>query len=183
MGCPRYRGIISPFFLLMEILLSRMTGKPVWERPLLRAFMRFPIYLYRACLGWFFGKRFLMLSHIGRKSGLTRFVVLEVVNQDAENKIFYVAAAWGEQADWYRNILGTPQVTVQVKNKRFSALAKKISSEVALENLWVYAQKYPAAFTQLIKTILGEALPPNYETCQKMADAIPLVALKTSIPV
>jgi deazaflavin-dependent oxidoreductase (nitroreductase family) len=140
--------------------------------------MRFPIYLYRARLGWIFGERFLMLSHTGRKSGSKRYVVLEVVNQDAANKIFYVAAAWGEKADWYRNILKTPQVAVQVKNQRFSAFAEEISSEEALEQLWAYAQKYPAAFTQLIKTILGEALPPDYESCQKMAEAIPLVALK-----
>ncbi|MBC8335346.1 MAG: nitroreductase family deazaflavin-dependent oxidoreductase [Anaerolineales bacterium] len=162
--------------------MSRMTGKPMRERPLLRAFMRFPIYLYRARLGWLFGERFLMLSHTGRKSGIKRYVVLEVVNQDDENKNFYVAAAWGKKADWYRNILVTPKVTVQVKNQQYSAYAEKISPEAALENLWAYAQKYPAAFTQLIKTILGESLPPDYETCQKMAEAIPLVALKTNIP-
>ena len=160
--------------------MSRMTGKPMRERPFLRAFMRFPIYLYRAHLGWFFGERFLMLTHTGRKSGLKRYVVLEVVNHDAESNIYYVAAAWGEKADWYRNILEIPQVKVQVKNRQYSALAEKIPSEAALENLWVYAQKYPAAFTQLIKTILGEALPPDYESCQKMAVAFPMVALKTN---
>jgi len=163
--------------------MSRVTGKPMRERPLLRAFMRFPVYLYRARLGWFFGERFLMLSHTGRKSGLKRYVVLEVVNHDPEYKIFYVAAAWGKKADWYCNILKTPQVMVQVKNQQFLAHADVISSEAALANLWIYAQKYPAAFTQLIKTILGDALPPNYETCQKMAEAIPLEALKTNFPV
>jgi len=158
--------------------MSRLIEKPMRERPLLRAFMRFPIHLYRARLGWLFGERFLMLSHTGRKSGLTRYVVLEVVNQEPENNIFYVAAAWGKKADWYQNILANPKVTVQVKNRQFSALAKTISQEAALENLWVYAQKYPAAFTQLIKTMLGEGLPPSYETCQKMAEVVPLVALK-----
>ena len=161
-----------------ETLMSRMTGKPMRERPLLRAFMRFPIYLYRAHLGWIFGERFLMLSHTGRKSGLERFVVLEVVNQDKENKIFYVAAAWGEKADWYRNILENPKVMVQVKNQRYTAHAERISPEAALENLWVYARKYPKAFTQLIKTILGESLPPDYASCKKMATAFPMVALK-----
>ena len=158
--------------------MSRMTEKPMRERPLLRAFMRFPIYLYRARLGWLFGERFLMLSHIGRKSGLTRYVVLEVVNQEPENNIFYIAAAWGKRADWYQNILANPKVTVQVKNRQFTALAETISQEAALENLWVYAQKYPAAFTQLIKTMLGESLPPSYETCKKLAEVVPLVALK-----
>ena len=107
-----------------------------------------------------------------------RYVVLEVVNHNEVKDIYYVAAAWGKKADWYCNILATPQVNVQVKNRRFDALAGNISQEEAIENLWTYAQKYPTAFTQLIKTMLGEGLPPTRETCQKLAEVVPLVALR-----
>ena len=158
--------------------MSRMTEKPVRERPLLRAFMRFPIYLFRLRLGWLFGGRFLMLTHTGRKSGLRRYVVLEIVNHDEASEAYYVAAGWGKKADWYRNIQATPQVTVQVRNHRFDALAENISQEEALENLWVYAQKFPTAFTQLVKGMLGEGLPPTREACQKLAEVVPLVALR-----
>ena len=40
-----------------------------------RALFRAPIYLYRLGLGWLFGKRILLLNHIGRVSGKQRQVI------------------------------------------------------------------------------------------------------------
>ena len=157
--------------------MSRMTEKPMRERHFLRFFMRSPIALYRARLGWIFGERFLMLSHIGRKSGLTRYVVLEVVDRDSAAGIYYIAAAWGEKADWYRNLHATPQAMVQGKNHRFAVHSKTVSKEEAESHFLTYAQKYPVAFTQLIKTMLGEGLPPSQETCERLAQVVPLVSL------
>ena len=44
-----------------------------------RWFVRAPIWLFRVRLGFLFGHRLLMLEHVGRKSGLARYVALEVV--------------------------------------------------------------------------------------------------------
>ncbi|NOY98649.1 MAG: nitroreductase family deazaflavin-dependent oxidoreductase [Chloroflexi bacterium] len=158
--------------------MTRLSAKPVRERPLLRAFMRFPIYLYRARLGWLMGNRFLMLNHTGRKSGLPRYVVLEVVAHDEASGTYYVVSGWGKKADWYRNVLKTPSVTVQVKNRRFDALAETLPEEEGVERLWSYAQKYPAAFRELVRVMLGERLSPDRETCQKLAAVVPVVALR-----
>jgi len=38
-----------------------------------RAFVRAPIGLFRAGLGWLFGSRILMLEHRGRRSGSRRY--------------------------------------------------------------------------------------------------------------
>jgi hypothetical protein len=43
-----------------------------------------PIYLYRLDLGWLLGHRFLMLVHQGRRSGLLRETVLEVILYDPD---------------------------------------------------------------------------------------------------
>ena len=40
---------------------------------------RAPVYLYRWHLGWMLGHRLLLLTHIGRRTGLRRQTVLEVV--------------------------------------------------------------------------------------------------------
>jgi hypothetical protein len=53
----------------------RGTGPTGW----VRALLRLPILLYRLHLGWLLGHRFLLLTHVGRKSGLQRRTVLEVV--------------------------------------------------------------------------------------------------------
>ena len=52
-----------------------------------RALFRAPIYLYRLGLGWLFGKRILLLNHIGRVSGKQRQVILEVVEHDPTGRV------------------------------------------------------------------------------------------------
>lgn len=47
----------------------------------MRWFVRAPIWLFRARLGFLLGSRLLMLEHLGRKSGGRRHVVLEVVTR------------------------------------------------------------------------------------------------------
>lgn len=145
---------------------------------MLRAFLRLPISLYRFGLGWMLGNRFLLLTHTGRRSGLSRQVVLEVVDYEKETGVFYVAAAWREKADWYLNILKNPRVKLQVGNRHFEADAGPISGAEAQKILWAYARRHPAAFRELTLVMLGERLPPSYETCGRLAESVPVIALK-----
>jgi deazaflavin-dependent oxidoreductase (nitroreductase family) len=143
----------------------------------LRAFLRLPIYLFHFHLGWLFGNRFLLLTHTGRKSGILRQAVIEVVKHDKESGTYYVAAAWRNKADWYLNILNTPKVKVQVGERQFEAEANQISRKEAVNVLWDYAQEHPAALRELTLLMLGERLLPNRVTCVRLADDIPLIAL------
>lgn len=144
---------------------------------LLRLLFRTPIFLYRMNLGFLLGGRFLMLTHIGRRSGLPRHAVIEVVDHDEEVGVYYVAAAWREKSDWYLNILKNPRVRVQVGNRKFEAEANQISSEEAQGVLWSYARRHPTALRELTLLMLGERLPPTRETCERLAESIPLIAL------
>ncbi|MDX1378398.1 MAG: nitroreductase family deazaflavin-dependent oxidoreductase [Anaerolineales bacterium] len=144
---------------------------------LLRILFRAPIILYRLNLGWLLGSRFLVLTHIGRKSGMPRQTVIEVVNHDKETGIYYVAAAWGKKSDWYLNILQNPKVRVKVGNKQFEAEGDQKSKGEAEEILWDYAQRHPVALRELTMMILGKRLPPTRETCARMAESVPLIAL------
>ena len=92
-------------------------------RGFVRWLMRFPIWLYRAHVGGLLGNRFLMLTHVGRKSGLLRQVVIEVVSHDARADTYVVASAWGEKSDWFLNIQKTPEVNVHVQIRQFEARA------------------------------------------------------------
>ena len=69
-----------------------------------RLLWRAPIWLYRAGLGWMMGNRFLLLNHIGRKSGLPRQAVVEVVVSNDEEGTFTIASGFGAKSDWYQNI-------------------------------------------------------------------------------
>lgn len=145
---------------------------------LLRLFFRMPILLYRINLGILLGDRFLMLTHIGRKSGLPRQAVIEVVDHDEETGVYYIAAAWRKKSDWYLNILKNPRIRIQVGNRKFEAEASQVSREEAQRVLWEYAREHPVAFRELTLVMLGERLPASPETCERLAESIPVIALK-----
>ena len=58
-------------------------------------FFRVPVYLYRWRLGWLFGHRLLLLAHFGRRSGLRRQTVLEVVEYRKQGPEVVVANGFG----------------------------------------------------------------------------------------
>ena len=84
-----------------------------------RLAFRLPIYLYRLDLGRLLGHRFLLLVHRGRESGLLRETVLEVLLHDPATKESVVLSAWGEKADWYRNLEAAPALEVRTGGRRY----------------------------------------------------------------
>jgi deazaflavin-dependent oxidoreductase (nitroreductase family) len=76
----------------------------VRKNGILRYLFRAPIYTYRWHLEWLFGKRLLLLAHTGRRSGLRRQTVLEIVEYRNEGPEVIVANGFGPDSDWLRNI-------------------------------------------------------------------------------
>ena len=142
----------------------------------LRLGLRLPIWLYRARLGWLLGERFLMLTHIGRISGLPRQTVIEVVQHDKATDTYYVVSGWGEKSDWYRNISKSPIVTVNVGGRKFQARAKFIDPEKAIDILETYACDHPMAFSELSGLFLGERMKPGNDAPRQLAKKMPMVA-------
>src|SRR5215472_11028027 len=70
----------------------------------LRCLLRAPAHLYLWKCGWLLGHRFLLLIHIGRRTGLTRHTVLEVLEYRREGPEAIVMSAFGPSVDWLRNI-------------------------------------------------------------------------------
>ena len=142
----------------------------------LRFGLRLPIWLYRLHLSWMLGDRFLMLVHTGRKSGLPRQTVIEVVQHDKATNTYYVVSGWGEKSDWYQNIRKLPQVTVHVGRCKFHATAEFIPLEKAIEIMNTYAREHPVAFSGLSALFLGERMRPNSDAPQSIATKMPMVA-------
>lgn len=157
-----------------------MAGKLTGKKPsgLLRFFLRAPIGIYKAKLGFVMGQRFLMLRHTGRKSGQPRFTVVEVVNHDAATDTWIICSGWGRKADWFRNIEKTPDVDVTVGTRTFPARADVLSEGDAVAALLAYAGKHPAAFGKLGNFMLGRTLEPTDADCRALAGEVPVVALR-----
>ncbi len=146
--------------------------------PPIRLVLRLPILLYKIGLGWIFGDRFLMLTNIGRKSGLKRQVVLEVLYHNKSTGEYYVLSGWGSKSDWFMNIQKNPEVVVNVGGTRFEAVAFQITSEEAENVISKYANKYPKAFRILSKRILGADLGATKTSCQRLAAHLPVICLQ-----
>lgn len=103
----------------------------------------------------------LILTTTGRKSGLPRQTPLQFEEVDG---VYYVASARGEKADWYRNLLAHPQVSVRVKDKSFDATAEPITDPAKIADfLQLRLQRRPRMMRLMLR---AEGLPARFTRAQ-----------------
>jgi deazaflavin-dependent oxidoreductase (nitroreductase family) len=146
-------------------------------RGLARLAFRLPIWLYRLGMGGLLGTRFLLLTHTGRKSGRERQAVLEVVRYDQETTTFIVAAGFGPQSDWYRNICVNPQVIVGCGRHRWEMTARLLPPGQAGDEMIDYAQRHPLALGELAR-FMGYHLDGSQADIRLLGEALPMVAFQ-----
>ena len=138
---------------------------------------RLPIYLYHLGLGWLLGQRFLLLVHQGRNSGLRRETVLEVILHDPTNRESVVLSAWGEKADWYRNLQTTPALEVQTGCERYRPVQRFLSPEEAYVALAKYERRYPWA-ARILSRLFGYPQGGPEAARRAFAESVRLVAFR-----
>ena len=138
---------------------------------------RLPIWLYRLKLGGVLGHRFLLLTHTGRVSGEPRQAVLEVIHYDEASNTHYVASGFGEKSQWYRNLMKTPQATIQIGSRQIPVTAERLSPEEAERILRIYREEHPKALKELSK-LLGYPLDGTEENFVAFARALPVIAFR-----
>jgi deazaflavin-dependent oxidoreductase (nitroreductase family) len=104
----------------------------------MRRLLRAPTRVYRADLGWLLGERFLMLTHVGRRSGRRYRTVLEVVGRLPASDEFVVMAGIGRTADWLRNAEAGGAREVAVGRRRFRPTMRVLTEGPAAEILAGY---------------------------------------------
>jgi deazaflavin-dependent oxidoreductase (nitroreductase family) len=152
----------------------RSPGKP---KGLKRALFRMPRFLYHWKLGFLLGRRFLLLKHVGRKSGLPRETELEVADRDASGA-YTIASGFGAGSDWYRNLRVHPDVSICVGNRWMAMRANVLSPEESGEAMVRYGKHYPRA-AQEITRLMGfraDGTEEDYRTLGR--DEIPFVVLE-----
>ena len=139
---------------------------------------RMPIWIYRLGLGGIMGKRFLHLTHIGKKSGLERETVLEIVKSNPAEGDYYVVSGFGTQSHWYQNIKANPEIKIQVGSNSVSATAEQLSPEEAGELMLEYAQNYTKAIKTL-SNMIGYEIEHTTEGYLAFGRQIPVFCLST----
>jgi deazaflavin-dependent oxidoreductase (nitroreductase family) len=145
----------------------------------LRLAFRLPIYLYRLDLGWIFGYRALLLVHRGRKSGLRREAVLEVIRFDQLTGESEVLSGWGEKADWYRNIQASPTLEIRTGGRHYVPEQRFVALEENYAVICDYARRHPLAFRFFVKTFgFGYPLNRTGEAQRRFAQSLMLVVFR-----
>jgi deazaflavin-dependent oxidoreductase (nitroreductase family) len=158
--------------------LSWLRSKPTGAS---RLAFRLPIYLYRRDLGWLLGHRFLLLVHKGRESGLLRETILEVILYDPATRESVVLAAWGEKADWYRNIWAVPALEVRTGGQRYVPEQRFLAPEENHIIICDYGRRHPLAF-RVFARMFGYPLDGTETARREFACSLRLVAFRPRNP-
>jgi len=138
------------------------------------------LLLYRICLGWLLGERFLLLKHIGRRTGLEHETVLEVLRSDEAHNCYLVASGWSEHSQWFKDIQQRPEVEIEVAGRRIKATATRLSEQQAEQELRDYAARHPAAYCTVGRLIFGDQTVANAEEFAQLARTMPVVVLRSN---
>jgi deazaflavin-dependent oxidoreductase (nitroreductase family) len=134
--------------------------------PLLKLFVKGHVWLYQSSGGrrggTMRGRKILLLTTTGNKSGQARTVPVVPFFEGAET---YVIASMGGQPQhpaWYNNLRAKPEVDVQLGSEKWRARAIVVDDETERQRLW--------------KQIVAEM--PNFGEYQKKTTrVIPVVRL------
>jgi deazaflavin-dependent oxidoreductase (nitroreductase family) len=107
----------------------------------LRLLYRAPVFLYRWHCGWLLGRRFLLLDHTGRRSGLRRSTVLEVVEYRPRLPEAVVISAYGFAAEWLRNIEAGGEAEMVVGTRRCAVEHRFLGEDEAMRALSGYLRR------------------------------------------
>lgn len=134
---------------MLTDILAQVGGRALQTR----WFVRAPINVYRAGLGFLFGTRLLMLEHVGRCTGALRYVVLEVVDRPTPGE-YVIVSGFGTRAQWYRNIQANSAVRVWCGQRRAApASAAPMTEAEGAAALDRYIENHPGAWKNLRATI------------------------------
>ena len=150
-------------------------------QPPLRWLLRFPSFLYRARLGWLLGGRFVQLTVRGRRSGLPREVVLEVIGGSPAVGELLVASGWGRRAQWFRNVLANPRVQVQVGRLQYTGEVVAVGESEAAQVLREYAGAHRWAYKWFIgPLVLGRRPSGTSEEFASLAHILPVLMVRAA---
>ncbi len=137
-----------------------------------RWFVRAPIGMFRARLGFLFAGRMLLLEHVGRKSGNARYVVLETVDRPADDRVI-IASGFGEHSQWFRNLQADPHCHVSIGwSHHRPATARVMDADESATVIDGYRTKHPKTYDKLSAVM--------EESAGLTMDEVPLVELSMS---
>jgi deazaflavin-dependent oxidoreductase (nitroreductase family) len=124
------------------------------------------------------GDRFLLLKHIGRKTGRQRQTVLEVMRHDRAGDRYIVCSAWGEASEWYNNLQRMPQADIVVGDRRLKVTASRIPRREAEHEIERYALSHPGSYRCIRHMLLRREANEETNDFSSVASRAPIMSLQ-----
>lgn len=140
---------------------------------------RWSLPLYRLRLGWLLGRRFMLITHVGRKSGKTRRTCVMVLRFDARSGEAFVAAG-SPRADWYQNIHASPAVEVAVGVRRYRPAQRFLTAEEIAEVL-AWSRDHQRFRARVQSRFFHWPWPPADEDLQRLSRSLGGVAFRPAV--
>lgn len=100
------------------------------------------------------GRTFLMLEHVGRKTGRAHQTVAMVLADNRDTGELVIVSGWGPDADWLLNLRAGPAREVRIGHDRFAPEHRFLDHDEAVAVGKAFVHRHPRR-TRLISTILG----------------------------
>jgi len=141
------------------------------------AVFRLPLPLYRAGWGWLFlGHTFLVLTHVGRRTGRPHAVAAMVLAEDRATGEAVICSVWGPHADWVRNLRAGPALRVQIGRESFVPQHRFLSEQEAFAVVAEFRRRHRWR-SRLISRVLGVDLHAD-AAVREFISTRPFVALR-----
>jgi len=153
------------------------------NKSILQRFLHAPVYFYRWGLGGLLGRRFLLLTHIGRRIGLPHQTVLEVMDYRTEGKgeapEIIVMSGFGRNSNWLRNVEATQEAEVTIGSRNFAAAYRILGEDEAVMVVRHYEQRN-WVIAPVIRLVLSQLLGWKYRGSEsdhrRLVGQLPLIA-------
>jgi deazaflavin-dependent oxidoreductase (nitroreductase family) len=153
------------------------TGKENEKAPsFMIPIFKLPLLLYRLRLGWLMGKRFMLITHVGRRSGKVRRTILAVLRFDEKTKEIYAVSVW-KRSDWYYNIQASPALQVETGFVRYVPAQRILSPEEIATTFIEYCKQRPL-FSRIVCRIPGWKWDSSYAEFLELAHTLRGVAFR-----
>lgn len=134
--------------------------------------------LYRRFLYRFAGGAVLLLTTTGRRSGKPHTIGLQYEWIDGA---YWVGAADGTRADWYRNLLANPRVEVQAGKIKVSATAAVVTDPERVVQFLAYRLQKRPLMLRVILRLDGVRGPITRQVLREYASRIRVVVIAPTI--
>jgi deazaflavin-dependent oxidoreductase (nitroreductase family) len=131
---------------------------------IIRALLHAPTHLYSWGLGPLFGNRFVLLTHVGRKSGVRHQTVLEVLEYRPDGPEVVVMSGFG-RSEWLKNIEANGRAEIFVGWKRFTAGHRCLGEQEAVTVLAAYERRN-RILGPIIRSVLSRLLGWKYRSSE-----------------